>query len=107
MAKIKIVCAECEGENVVRDAWASWDVETQKWEASSVFDDARCEDCDREVSLNEVEIVDPRKAALDALSAAQDFMNGFADDETQEGIGDMLDDIGAAMKGLEEGLAHG
>ena len=54
--KIKIVCSTCGGENVMRDAWAEWDVERQEWVLQNVFDAAHCEDCDGETSLDEVEV---------------------------------------------------
>jgi hypothetical protein len=49
-APIKIVCAQCYGDRVLRDAWASWDEDTQRWELHNVFDHAICEDCDGETT---------------------------------------------------------
>lgn len=51
--RIRIVCRECGGTNVMRDAWAVWDEEAQDWDLGSVFDAAHCDDCDGEVSLEE------------------------------------------------------
>jgi hypothetical protein len=56
MAKEKIVCSECGGENVLADAWASWNVEKQEWELYNHFDSKFCEDCDGECSVEWVEI---------------------------------------------------
>jgi hypothetical protein len=56
MARIKIVCDECGSDNVVRDAWAEWDVEKQEWVLRTVFDFGKCEDCEAEDCLEEEEI---------------------------------------------------
>ena len=47
MAKIDYVCTKC-GEPVLKDAWASWDTETQQWVLETVFDQAFCSNCDGE-----------------------------------------------------------
>lgn len=52
--RIRIVCGECRSENVSRDAWSEWDLESQSWILRCVFDDAYCHDCDKEMSLDEV-----------------------------------------------------
>lgn len=52
-ACIKIVCSDCGSENVMRDAWAVWNAETQEWELGSVFDQGFCDDCQCESSLEE------------------------------------------------------
>lgn len=46
MAKEKIVCSSCGGENVLADAWARWNVDKQEWELDNTFDDKFCEDCE-------------------------------------------------------------
>ena len=51
---VKMVCGTCGGENVMRDAWAVWDVATQQWELGNVFDHAHCDDCDGETRVKEV-----------------------------------------------------
>jgi hypothetical protein len=51
---IDIVCRECGGNNVSRDAWAEWDVASQQWMLGSVFDHAYCHDCGEKASLDEV-----------------------------------------------------
>jgi hypothetical protein len=52
--KVQMVCAECGGTNVMRDAWACWNVETQEWELQSTFDNAHCDDCDGETSIDDM-----------------------------------------------------
>ena len=51
--RITIVCCDCGSDDVLRDAWAAWDVERQEWTLSQVFDDGFCNRCEREVSLCE------------------------------------------------------
>lgn len=53
MAKLKMVCPHCKGENVKVDAWAAWDADKQQWELVDTFDAAYCDDCDHEMSYVE------------------------------------------------------
>jgi hypothetical protein len=46
-----MICGDCGGEDVVRDAWASWDVGSQTWELRLTLDAAFCHNCDTEVTL--------------------------------------------------------
>ena len=41
-------CTECGGNNVLRDAYAEWDIGKQEWILQNVFDHSVCEsdDCD-------------------------------------------------------------
>ena len=43
------VCRHCGSANVMRDAWAVWNITTQAWELGSAFDHSRCGDCDAEM----------------------------------------------------------
>lgn len=52
-ADVQICCATCGGQNVKRDAWASWDPDIQEWVLEQVFDAGHCDDCDGETSLTE------------------------------------------------------
>jgi hypothetical protein len=59
--RISMVCSHCGSTEVLRDAYAEWDVETQQWELHSVFDNAICqsETCDGgETHIEEKEIGD-------------------------------------------------
>ena len=49
--KYKYICPICGGDNVVSDAWASWDVESQQWVLENTFDQEFCNDCETEVNL--------------------------------------------------------
>jgi hypothetical protein len=51
VAKIAKCCSTCGGENIVVDAWAEWNVETQRWELGATFDHSVCEDCDGETRI--------------------------------------------------------
>ncbi len=54
LSKMKtFVCSNCGGKNVLRDATAEWCDETQEWEMVAVQDNAYCEDCQSETSLEE------------------------------------------------------
>jgi hypothetical protein len=52
--RVRVVCGDCGGEDVVRDAWAAWDVGSQTWELHATLDAAFCHDCDTEVTLAEL-----------------------------------------------------
>ena len=52
----KMKCGTCGSIDVVRDAWALWSVEHQKWELSDVSDYAFCGKCDGETTVVEEEI---------------------------------------------------
>ena len=52
--KLQMVCEDCGSEEVTRDAWAQWNVETQDWELGAVFDYAYCHRCQREAHIEEV-----------------------------------------------------
>ena len=45
------VCNTCGGTDVQVDAWASWDVDTQRWELHSTYEaNAFCAECDGKCS---------------------------------------------------------
>ena len=44
-------CATCGSDDVVRDAWAFWDVAAGRWVFGAMFDQARCEDCDADTEI--------------------------------------------------------
>lgn len=43
--KVKLVCRSCGSDNIVADAYARWDIQTQEWEMSSILDNKICESC--------------------------------------------------------------
>lgn len=53
--RMKMICANCGGENVMRDAWAVWDIDAQDWTLGNVFDQGYCDDCEGEASIEEVD----------------------------------------------------
>lgn len=53
---IDYICDQCGGNNVTRDAWAAWDVDTQDWVLGAAFDYAFCHDCEAETRLVEGQI---------------------------------------------------
>lgn len=57
MAKLKMVCRRCGSDDVLADAYAAWNVETQKWEVESTFDKGgHCNACDGEARIVSVEL---------------------------------------------------
>lgn len=58
MAKYRMICKDCGSDDVVADAYASWNVDTQSWEVSGVYDkDNYCNNCDEEKKYLEKEII--------------------------------------------------
>ena len=51
MSKEKPICTYCGSDDVSRDAYAKWDIDTQEWEIITTFDSYYCEDCDGETSI--------------------------------------------------------
>lgn len=54
--KITMKCKTCDSENVLKDAYAEWDVMLQEWVIQNVFDDSYCETCEGECKIKEVEL---------------------------------------------------
>lgn len=40
--------------NILRDAWACWNVESQAWQLDQTFDHAFCEKCEADCTIDEV-----------------------------------------------------
>lgn len=55
MIKTKYVCTKCGGDNILYDAWARWNPDTQEMELERNFDNTFCEDCESECSTKKVE----------------------------------------------------
>lgn len=53
---VDYICNMCGGNNVTRDAWASWDAQAQDWALGAAFDYAFCHDCEQETKLREVDL---------------------------------------------------
>jgi hypothetical protein len=57
-------CPKCGADDISRDATARWDVDTQSWYLSGIFDCQTCEDCGAEGDdLAKWELADPHSAA--------------------------------------------
>ena len=50
----KYICKTCKGENVNLDAFTTWNTENQCWELAATFDNAFCDDCGGETTLEEI-----------------------------------------------------
>jgi hypothetical protein len=53
MTRKSMHCSQCGGEDVMRDAWATWDVTSQTWVLGEVFDYAFCADCEADATIVE------------------------------------------------------
>lgn len=87
---VQIVCGCCGSNNVRRDAWAEWDIDTQSWVLGAVFDDGACENCEDTAKLDNVELTEEYPV--------EDWKYEIANDDTQLGYRDWL---------LQKGWAHG
>lgn len=54
--RVAIVCSTCGSENILVDAWAEWDVESQSWVVAETFKTAVCGACNGECSVSEKEL---------------------------------------------------
>ena len=60
---VKMVRSCCEGENVLKNAFSNWDIESQEWVLFDTYDKGSfCEDCEDETGIEEVDIELPPKA---------------------------------------------
>lgn len=46
--RLKPVCAHCGSDSIVRDAAVRWDIESQQWEVSGIYDCSSCDLCGAE-----------------------------------------------------------
>jgi hypothetical protein len=51
--RVEYACERCGSVAVTRDAWAEWNLESQTWMLSEIFDFAFCHTCHRESRLIE------------------------------------------------------
>jgi hypothetical protein len=52
----RMTCSRCGSDDVARDAWACWDVYSQSWRRTAVFDYAHSHACEGETTLRAQEI---------------------------------------------------
>lgn len=50
------VCATCGSDDVSRTAEATWDVSEQTWELITTYDDATCNKCDGECTIEDLRL---------------------------------------------------
>lgn len=48
--RIKFTCPHCGSEDILKDAWATWDIEKQEWTLHSHYHDYLCNDCEEKFS---------------------------------------------------------
>ena len=50
--KVTKICKHCKSEDVVKDAWVSWNIETQAFDTiHNVFDLEYCNNCEGETTI--------------------------------------------------------
>ena len=54
----RMACSTCGSTDVRRNADCAWSEELQQWEVVALFDDATCEACGGECSIEERDIPD-------------------------------------------------
>ncbi|MNR57174.1 hypothetical protein D3C85_1778990 [compost metagenome] len=54
--KVNFVCARCGSSNVIKDAWAEWDIDSQRWTLHSTYDSCYCQDCQEDCRLEKVSV---------------------------------------------------
>lgn len=54
MARVKYICRVCKSDDVGRDAWTQWDVESQQWQVQNLMSESFCFKCEGETILDEV-----------------------------------------------------
>ncbi len=45
------ICSSCGSDRIVRDGWAQWNVDTQIWELTAVYDHSFCLECEMEAPM--------------------------------------------------------
>jgi hypothetical protein len=85
-------CAACGGQDVSRDATATWNKETQKWELAGVQDQGYCEDCGGEATISEAPINGVQKHFEPEADKTRTFYD--------ESIADMALNMGSVRDGV-------
>lgn len=64
MSRVKYVCAKCGSDDILFDAYATWNVRTQQMEVANTYDKGHfCNNCEGECSVDEVAIEEPESAS--------------------------------------------
>ena len=64
--RIQVICKWCGSTSINKDAYASWNVDTQVWELDDVNEYESCGDCEDETSTEEInlDVQDPPVGAV-------------------------------------------
>lgn len=68
--KTKPICTHCGSPDIICDAYAEWDSETQSWVLASTYDDTHCRDCDGECSTEWITADQPAVSEWERLARA-------------------------------------
>ena len=91
---VEQVCASCEGTNVLADAYAAWNTESQEWGIDSLYDKgAHCNDCGGETRIVErpIQRKEPSVKSYGVYTGFDIF-----DDDTPGGEGKLQQSFDAA-----------
>lgn len=58
MTKVRLCCPDCGSTDIVRDATATWNEDTQDWECSGVQDAMTCHECWNEFNEAKEVVID-------------------------------------------------
>ena len=97
---VNYICKSCKSDNVVSDAWATWNPERQQMELESTFDNTYCRECEKEHDTDsipyEVE-VDDKPSYDEVLEMLEELHNKNEEDQAsgfEEGIYDTSENKG-------------
>ena len=54
--KYNFICSDCKSDDVLADAYAEWDIDSQKWVISNTFSNSFCNSCEGETKLIKVKV---------------------------------------------------
>ena len=84
-AKTYPICKACGSDDVVKDAWASWNPETGLWELMDVFDYDFCRACEQSAELDWIEATATDKP-VDNTAEIRRLNDALRKGENQDGM---------------------
>ena len=63
MKRINYICTHCGSSDVVFDAYAEWNPETQEFEIYNTFDDSWCNECEGANTVKTVDLAESNEGA--------------------------------------------
>jgi hypothetical protein len=84
-AKSHPICKSCGSDDVVKDAWASWNPEAGLWELLNVFDDGFCRACEESAEFEWLE-VPATEAPIDKTAEIRRLNDALRRGEGEDGM---------------------